>query len=203
MDSLMHGLDGGFVPPGPSGCPTRGRADLLPTGKNFYGMDPDSIPTHASWELGKRMADQMIEKFLDERGHYPDSVGVVIWATDTLKTGGDDVAYILWLMGIRPVWAGIGDRVTGLEIVPLEELNRPRIDVTIRISGLFRDAFPNLTEMFDEAVQMIAGLDESEEMNHLRANQRREMADLIASGISKESALDESLTRIFSAAPGQ
>ena len=203
MDSLMHGLDGGFVPPGPSGCPTRGRADLLPTGKNFYGMDPDGIPTHASWELGKRMADQMIEKFLGEKGHYPDSVGVVIWATDTLKTGGDDVAYILWLMGVRPVWAGVGDLIKGLEIVPLEELGRPRIDVTIRISGLFRDAFPNLTEMFDEAVQMVAGLDESEEENYLRANQRREMADLIASGLPIESASDESLTRIFSAAPGQ
>ena len=203
MDSLMHGLNGGFVPPGPSGCPTRGRADLLPTGRNFYGMDPDGIPTHSSWELGRKMADQMIERFVEERGHYPDSVGVVIWATDTLKTGGDDVAYILWLMGIRPVWAGLGDRVMDLKVVPLEELRRPRIDVTIRISGLFRDAFPNLTEMFDRAVQMIAQLDESEEMNHLRANQRSEMTELIASGIPRDAALDESLTRIFSAAPGQ
>ena len=203
MDSLIHGLEGGYVPPGPSGCPTRGRAQILPTGKNFYGLDPDSIPTQASWKIGVNMADQMIERFVEDNGRYPDSIGIVLWATDTLKTGGDDVAYVLWLMGIRPVWTGTAAAVTGLEVIPREELGRPRIDVTLRISGLFRDAFPNLTEMLDRAVEMVADLDESEEDNHIRANFRRELSELIAKGIPEDDARAKAMSRIFSGAPGQ
>ena len=203
MDSLMHGLTGGYVPPGPSGCPTRGRAQLLPTGKNFYGLDPDSIPTQASWKIGVTMADQMIERFLADNGRYPDSVGVVLWATDTLKTGGDDIAYVLWLMGIRPVWAGTGATVVGLEVIPMEELGRPRIDVTLRISGLFRDAFPNLTEMLDRAVEMAANLTESPENNHIRANVGKELAELMAKGVPEDEARARAMSRIFSSAPGQ
>ncbi len=203
IDSLMHGLEGGYVPPGPSGCPTRGRAQLLPTGKNFYGLDPDAIPTQASWKLGSIMADQMVDRFLDENGRYPDSIGIVLWATDTLKTGGDDVAYVLWLLGVRPVWAGTGDCVTGLEIIPLEELKRPRIDVTIRISGLFRDAFPNLTAMLDRAVEMVSELDEEDESNHIRSNYRKELKEMISEGIPEDEARSRSLSRIFSSAPGQ
>lgn len=203
IDSLLHGLDGGYVPPGPSGCPTRGRAQILPTGKNFYGLDPDGIPSQASWKIGCTMADQMIQRFLDDNGRYPDSIGIVLWATDTLKTGGDDVGYVLWLLGVRPVWAGTGDCVTRLEIIPLEELGRPRVDVTVRVSGLFRDAFPNLTAMIDRAVEMVAELDEDEESNHIRANYSEDLSKMIADGIPEDEARSRSLSRIFSSAPGQ
>ena len=203
MDSLVHGLSGGYVPPGPSGCPTRGRAQLLPTGKNFYGLDPDSIPTQASWKIGAVMADQMLGRFLEENARYPDSIGIVLWATDTLKTGGDDIAYALWLMGVRPVWAGPAAAVVGLEVIPVEELGRPRIDVTFRVSGLFRDAFPNLSEMLDKAVEMVSDLDESGDDNHIRSNVRNETAELIAKGVPEDEARAKALSRIFSSAPGQ
>ncbi|MGN1044709.1 MAG: cobaltochelatase subunit CobN [Candidatus Methanomethylophilaceae archaeon] len=202
IDSIMDALDGRYVEPGPSGCPTRGRAQLLPTGRNFYSLDPDSIPWHSSWEIGRRMADQMLERYLEEHGVYPRSIGMVIWATDTMKTGGDDVAYILWLMGLRPVWTGYGGRVKDLEVIPVSELGRPRMDITLRISGLFRDTFPNLVEMFDRAVKRISDLDESDEDNMMRANVRRETAAAIAEGIPEDRARDEATMRIFGDAPG-
>ena len=159
----MRALNGEYVPPGPSGSPERGRAHILPTGRNFYSIDPDSIPWNTSWNIGSEMAEQMVQRYIDENGSYPRTVGMVLWATDTMKTGGDDVAYILKLMGLRPVWAEYGGRVKGLEIIPLEELKRPRIDVTLRISGLFRDTFPNISAMIDNGVQMIADLDEDDD----------------------------------------
>ncbi len=203
IESVLNALEGKFIPPGPSGCPTRGRASILPTGRNFYSIDPDGIPWTSSWKIGCRMADQMIQRYIEEEGRYPKSVGVVVWATDTMRTGGDDIAYILWLMGLRPVWAEYGGRVTGLEIVPLEELGRPRLDVTLRISGLFRDAFQNLIDLIDGGVKMIADLDESEEDNYLAANLRKDMLDAILSGIPEDRARKESAVRIFGDAPGQ
>ena len=202
IDSIMEALQGRYVEPGPSGCPTRGRAQLLPTGRNFYSLDPDSIPWHSSWEVGKQMADQMLERYLQEHGSYPRTVGIVVWATDTMKTGGDDVAYILWLMGLRPVWTGYAGRVKDLEVIPVSELGRPRIDVTLRISGLFRDTFPNLVEMIDRGVKMIAELDESDEDNILRANIRQDVVKAIADGIPEDKARDEAMMRIFGDAPG-
>lgn len=202
MDSIMEALQGMYIEPGPSGCPTRGRAQILPTGRNFYSLDPDSIPWHSSWEVGRNMADQMLERYLDEHGTYPRTVGIVVWATDTMKTGGDDIAYILWLMGVRPVWTGYAGRVKDLEVIPLSELGRPRIDVTLRISGLFRDTFPNLVEMIDRAVRTIADLDESDDDNFLRSNIRKDMASSIAEGIPEDVARDEAMMRIFGDAPG-
>ncbi len=202
VDSIMDALDGRYVEPGPSGCPTRGRAQLLPTGRNFYSLDPDSIPWHSSWEIGRKMADQMLERYLEEHGSYPRAIGMVVWATDTMKTGGDDIAYILWLMGLRPVWTGYGGRVRDLEVIPVSELGRPRMDVTLRISGLFRDTFPNLVEMFDRAVRRISELDESDEENIMRVNIRRETAEAIAEGIPEDRARDEAMMRIFGDAPG-
>jgi len=202
IDSVMAGLRGRYVEPGPSGCPTRGRAQILPTGRNFYSIDPDAIPWHSSWEIGKTMADQMLERYIDQHGGYPHSIGIVMWATDTMKTGGDDTAYVLWLLGIRPVWTGYAGRVKDLEVIPVSELGRPRIDVTLRISGLFRDTFPNLVRMIDRAVQKVASLDESEEENYLLANLRKDIVEAIEEGIPEDQAREDAMIRIFGDAPG-
>ena len=202
IDSVMDALRGSFIPPGPSGCPTRGRAQILPTGRNFYSLDPESVPWHTSWDIGRRMADQMLERYVSEHGAYPRTVGIVVWATDTMKTGGDDIAYILWLMGLRPVWTGYAGRVRDIEVIPLEELGRPRIDVTLRISGLFRDTFPNLVRLIDQGVRRIAGLDESDEENYLAANLRADVVRAISEGIPEDRARDEAAVRIFGDAPG-
>ena len=202
IESVMDGLKGQFVPPGPSGCPTRGRAKILPTGKNFYSIDPDAVPWHSSWKIGCEMADQMIDLYKEQNGCYPKSVGVVIWATDVMKTGGDDIAYILWLMGVRPVWTGYGGRVKGLEVVPLEELGRPRVDVTIRMSGLFRDTFPNVTCLLDDAVNMVTSLDESDEENYMLATLRSEIAESIMNGMPEDEARELAKIRIFGDPPG-
>ena len=202
IDSVMKGLQGEFIEPGPSGCPTRGRAQILPTGRNFYSIDPDAVPWHSSWEIGKKMADQMLERFVDEHGSYPKNIGIVMWATDTMKTGGDDTAYVLWLMGIRPVWTGYAGRVKDLEVIPVSELGRPRIDVTLRISGLFRDTFPNLVRMIDRAVHMVADLDESEDENYILANLRRDIVLSIEEGMPEDQAREDAMIRIFGDAPG-
>jgi len=202
IDSVMKGLEGRFVEPGPSGCPSRGRAQILPTGRNFYSIDPDAVPWHSSWEIGKTMADQMLERYVDEHGSYPRNIGIVMWATDTMKTGGDDTAYVLWLMGIRPVWTGYAGRVKDLEVIPVSELGRPRIDVTLRISGLFRDTFPNLVRMIDRAVHMVAELDESEEENYLLANLRKDIVLSIEEGMPEDQAREDAMIRIFGDAPG-
>lgn len=202
VDSTMSALRGRFIEPGPAGCVTRGRAQILPTGRNFYSIDPEAVPWHTSWEIGRRMADQMLERHIAEHGVVPRTVGIVIWATDTMKTGGDDIAYVLWLMGLRPVWTGYAGRVTGLEVIPLSELGRPRIDVTLRISGLFRDTFPNLVNLIDGGVRTIAELDETDEENYLRANIRDDVARSIAEGIPEDRAREEASVRIFGDAPG-
>lgn len=202
MTNLMDATAGRYVPPGPSGPPTRGNVKVLPSGRNFYGIDPDSVPTLTAWEIGRRMADQMLERHLDEKGRYPTEVGMVIWATDTMKTNGDDVGYILWLMGVRPVWSRAGDLVTGLEVIPLEELGRPRVDVTLRITGLFRDAYPNLVDMFNDAVDLVADLDESDEENSIRANVRRDVMEAMASGIPEDQANLDARLRVFGSPPG-
>lgn len=202
LSNMIKGLDGGYVPPGPSGDPTRGNAHLLPTGRNYYSIDPATIPTPAAWKTGKSMADQMIERYVQEKGEYPERVGIVVWATDTMRTGGDDIAYLLWLMGLRPVWSDRGGTVTGLEVIPASVLNRPRIDVTLRISGLFRDTYPNLVHLIDEGVEIIASLDESEEVNYLSAHLRQDMLEKIKEGFSEADAREQSLIRIFGDPPG-
>ena len=200
LDAVIEALDGRYVMPGPSGAPTRTGPDILPSGRNYYGLDPATIPSISSWEIGRRNADLMLKKHKSEKGSYPRQVGIIIWATDTLKTNGEDIAYILWLMGIRPIWTGT--TVTGLEVIPLEELGRPRIDVSIRITGLFRDVFGNLIELLDEAVGMASELDEDEENNALAANYRKEVAENIASGIAEDTARRNASLRIFGCAPG-
>lgn len=202
MTNLLVGFDGGFVPSGPSGAPTRSGADILPTGRNFYTIDPESAPTEVSWETGRRMADAMINRFVEEKGAYPRDVGFIMWATDNMKTNGDDIAYVLWLMGVKPVRSPLSGRITGLEVVPLEELGRPRIDVTIRITGLFRDTFPNSVDLIDDAVHMILDLDETDEENFLLSNLRRDIEEDMKSGIPEDEARRRNSIRMFGSPPG-
>ncbi len=200
MDNLTHACDGGYVLPGPSGAVTRGNAHLLPMGRNYYGIDPDTIPTPAAMEIGRKMADETIRQYIEEKGEFPREVAVVIWATDTQKTNGDDVAYILWMLGVRPVRA-VGRQVVGLEPIPLSELGRPRIDVSVRITGLFRDMFPNLIDMLDDAARIVQGLDEDEEMNAMAANVRRDIAEQTAKGIPEDEARRRCSVRVFGCPP--
>lgn len=202
IDNLLHGLDGRFVPPGPSGAPTRGMPDILPTGRNFYSVDPRALPSPAAWEVGKRLADALIDRYLKEEGRYPETVGIVVWGTSAMRTRGDDVAEILALLGVRPVWQQESRRVAGLEVIPLSELGRPRVDVTVRVSGFFRDAFPNLVHLIHTAVEMVSRLDEPDAMNPLARHVREETAAKVAAGVPAEEARRTSLYRIFSSKPG-
>ncbi len=170
IDNLLHGMRGGHVPAGPSGTLTRGGAHVLPTGRNFYALDPKALPTELSWDVGCRLADALLQRHLAEEGTYPKTVGLVLWGTALMRTQGDDVAEALALLGIRPVWEAESRRVTGLEPIPLAELGRPRIDITLRISGFFRDAFPNLVGLVDDAVVLAGSLDEPHDQNFVRSN---------------------------------
>ncbi len=170
IENLLHGLDGGHVPAGPSGAPTRGMAHVLPTGRNFYSVDPKAIPSGLAWQVGVALADAVLSRHLEEEGSYPETVGLVIWGTAAMRTAGDDVAEALALLGVRPTWATESGRVTGIEAIPLRELGRPRIDVTLRISGFFRDAFPHVVALLDDAVALVAALDEPDDQNFVRAH---------------------------------
>jgi cobaltochelatase CobN len=161
IGAVLAALDGRWVPPGPSGAPTRGMAHVLPTGRNFYSVDPKALPTRLAWEVGTGLADRLLERHVREEGRYPGSVGLVVWGTAAMRTGGDDVAEALALLGVRPVWQPESGRVTGLELIDAAELGRPRIDVVLRISGFFRDAFPHLVALLDEAVEL-AGFDDGD-----------------------------------------
>lgn len=199
---LIEGVNGRFVPPGGGGAPTRGNVRILPTGRNFYSIDPASVPTRASWKVGKQLGDKMIERYIKDEGKLPEAVAIVVYAGETMKTCGDDIAEILYLMGIKPKWMENSDKVIGLEVIPIEELKRPRIDVTLRVSGLFRDTFPNIIEMIEDAVNLAAGLDEGEEDNYIRMNFIREVNSLVENGADVETAQEEAGMRIFSDPPG-
>ncbi|CAB3799676.1 cobaltochelatase subunit CobN [Paraburkholderia fynbosensis] len=202
MLHLRRGLEGRFVPPGPSGSPSRGRPDVLPTGRNFYSVDTRAVPTQAAWSLGLKSAQQLLERHLQDKGDYPRAIGLSVWGTATMRTGGDDVAQALALLGVRPKWAPGSHRVTDFEIMPIEAFDRPRIDVTLRVSGFFRDAFANVMHLFDAAVQAVAELDEPEALNPIRARVRRERDALIARGMDAAEARRRAGWRVFSARPG-
>ncbi|MCK9440525.1 MAG: cobaltochelatase subunit CobN [Methanothrix sp.] len=202
LDSILKAASGGYVPPGPSGAPTRGMADILPTGRNFYSLDPRAIPTRAAWKVGILQAQSLLERYILDEGKYPENIGIILWSTNTMRTYGDEVAEILYLMGVRPVWEDRSGRIDGLELISLQELGRPRIDVTVRISGIFRDSFPNIVELMDEAVQMVAGLKESPEENHLAHHVDLRMKEKIKEGICEEKAREEAGYRIFGSRPG-
>ena len=200
--NLLHALEGGFIPPGPSGAPTRGMAHVLPTGRNFYAVDPRALPSAAAWEVGRQLADGVLQKHLQDEGAYPESVGISIWGTSAMRTHGDDVAEVLALLGVRPLWAAESRRVTGVEVIPLPELGRPRIDVLCRISGFFRDAFPHLIALLDDAVQVVAALDEPLDQNFVRAHCQREQRRLAEQGLAENDAATLAGYRIFGSKPG-
>jgi cobaltochelatase CobN len=202
IDNTLNALDGGFTPPGPSGSPSRGMAHILPTGRNFYSVDPRSVPSAAAWLVGQRLADEVIGRFLDETGRYPESVSISVWGTSAMRTHGDDIAEILYLMGVRPSWQVGSARVAGIEVIPLSELKRPRIDVTTRISGLFRDAFPHLISLIDQAVNAVIDLEEPLESNFIRKHYLEQMEALQASGCANREANIRSRYRVFGSKPG-
>lgn len=202
VDSVLTGLDGRFVVPGPSGAPTRGRPDVLPTGRNFYSVDVRAVPTAAAWTLGRQSADALALRYFQDEGQWPRSIAMSAWGTSNMRTGGDDIAQILALIGAKPAWESGTGRVTGFEITPLSELSRPRIDVTLRISGMFRDAFPGQIDLIDSAVRAIAALDEPDDANPIAAAARSTARRLEAAGLDPAAAQRRARARIFGAKPG-
>jgi len=194
LDMALHALEGGYVPAGPSGSPLRGLVNVLPTGRNFYSVDPRAVPSRLAWETGQGLAESLVERYVSETGEHPRSVGLSVWGTSAMRTSGDDVAQVLALLGVRPVWDEASRRVTTLEAIPLAELERPRIDVTVRISGFFRDAFPHVVTMLDDAVTLAAGLDETPEQNFVKAH--------VDADVAEHGDRRRATTRVFGSKPG-
>src|SRR4029077_875144 len=183
--ALLAALDGRRVSPGPAGAPSRGRADVLPTGRNLPTIDPRSIPTRTAAIIGQRAADEVVRRYLQDHGDYPRALVIDLWASASLRTGGDDLAQALGYLGARPVWDMSSNRVTGIEVLPSANLKRPRIDVTLRISGLFRDIFETQIALLDTAIRKIGALDEDEAENPIAGARRH----------------GDNLARIFGGAP--
>jgi cobaltochelatase CobN len=202
LAGLLTGLDGRFVAPGPSGAPTRGRPDVLPTGRNFYSVDTRTVPTPAAWTLGWASAQALVARHVQEHGDWPAALALTAWGTSNMRTGGDDIAQGLALMGVKPTWDAASRRVTGFEILPAGVLDRPRVDVTLRISGFFRDAFPGLVDLFDSAARAVAALDEPAEVNPLAARVAAEARRLEAAGLTPETAAKRAGHRVFGSRPG-
>jgi cobaltochelatase CobN len=194
ITSMLRALDGRYVPAGPSGSPTRGLVNVLPTGRNFYSVDPKAIPSRNAWDTGAALAESLLARHLAETGSYPRSVGLTVWGTSAMRTQGDDIAEVLALLGCRPTWDDASRRVTGFELVPLAGLGRPRIDVTVRISGFFRDAFPHVIALLDDAVQAVAAADEPPDANYVRAHAAEDLA--------RHGDRRRATTRIFGSKPG-
>ncbi|HSM42311.1 MAG TPA: cobaltochelatase subunit CobN, partial [Afifellaceae bacterium] len=202
INAVLTALDGRFVPPGPSGAPSRGRADCLPTGRNFYSVDVRAVPTPTAWDLGWRSANLLAERYFQDEGEWPKAVALTVWGTSNMRTGGDDIAQALALIGAQPVWEPASGRVTGVQVIPLSELGRPRVDVTLRISGFFRDAFPAQISLFHEAVQAVAALDEPAEANPVASRIRTDVSDMAAQGVDEGEARKAACFRIFGSKPG-
>jgi cobaltochelatase CobN len=184
IESLLHGFSGGFIRPGPSGLITRGRPDILPTGRNFYSLDPATVPTRAAWMVGRRLADALLDTYLKEHDKYPESVAMYWMASDVMWADGEQFAQMLMLIGVEPVWKG--GKMSSFRVIPLQELGRPRVDVTVRASGILRDCFFCAIEMLDRAIAAVSALEETDEMNPVRMHTRE-------TGTSR---------RIFSCRPG-
>ncbi|WP_339947857.1 cobaltochelatase subunit CobN [uncultured Albimonas sp.] len=193
MGALLTGLSGRFVAPGPSGAPTRGRLDVLPTGRNFFSVDSRAVPTRTAWALGWRSASELIDRHVQEQGDWPRTMAVTAWGTANMRTGGDDIAQALALMGVRPQWDDASRRVTGFEIIPATALGRPRVDVTLRVSGFFRDAFPAQVDLVASAAAAVMRLDEPEAENPAAARFRRE---------AQEIGETRAARRVFGSKPG-
>ena len=185
---VANALEGEYIRPGGSGSPTRGGVDLLPSGRNFYTLDPRKIPAKSAWNIGQQLADEILERHVEENDTYPEEVGIVTWGTPTVRTRGETIAQILALMGVQPVWNDAG-RVKDIDVIPLNTLERPRIDVTTRVSGLFRDLFPQTAGIINDAVEMVAGLNESYEDNYVKKH------------VEKGGSTDDT-NRVFTTKPG-
>ncbi len=202
LSALLAGLDGKFIAPGPSGAPSRGRLDVLPTGRNFYSVDNRAIPTPTAWELGKKSAENLLVRHFQDHGAPLRSLALSVWGTAAMRTGGDDIAQALAFIGAKPVWDPGSLRVSGYEIIPLAKLGRPRVDVTLRISGFFRDAFPAQITLFDKAVRAIGALDEPEDDNPIAARMRTDALGMMKAGATESEAALGAGHRIFGSKPG-
>ena len=193
IENLLGAASGDYVRPGPGGAVTRGRDDVIPTGSNMYTLDPSTVPTRAAWVVGQRLADAVIDKFIEEEKRYPETFGIYWMSNDILWSGGEGMGQLMWFMGVRPKWLANG-KVKGFEIIPLEELKRPRIDISVKMSGILRDNFSDRMDILDKAVRAVARLDESPDDNYVR----KHMLENLDSGMDEESAM----ARIFGAKPG-
>ncbi len=200
--ALLAGLDGKFIAPGPSGAPSRGRLDVLPTGRNFYSVDNRAVPTPTAWELGRKSAENLLLRHFQDQGTPLTSLALSVWGTANMRTGGDDIAQALAFIGAKPTWDPGSLRVSGYEIIPLAKLGRPRVDVTLRISGFFRDAFPAQIALFDKAIRAIGALDEPAEDNPIAARMRTDALALMRDGASERDAALSAGHRIFGSKPG-
>jgi cobaltochelatase CobN len=200
VTNVLTALAGRHVPAGPAGAPTRGMAHILPTGRNFYAVDPRAVPSQAAWRVGEQLAREVLERHLKEEGRYPEMIGIGVWGTSQMRTQGDDIAEVLALLGVEPVWHPQSRRIEDLAVIPLDRLGRPRVDVTLRISGFFRDAFPHLIALVDRAVELVIALDEPIEQNFPR---KHYLAEVQQPG---DASLDDvearARYRIFGAKPG-
>ncbi len=201
LPSLLHGIEGGYLEPGASGAITRGKFEILPTGRNFFAIDPRTLPTKAAWQVGVATANKMLKLYLEKHGKYPETVGEVLWSIDAYKADGEQLAQILYLLGVEPVWEADGS-IKGLRVIPLDELKRPRIDCLVRLSGIARDTLPNYAYLIDEAVEKVVVRDEPEEMNFVRKHYLEYVSKLISLGFSAEKAGLYARFRVFCAPPG-
>jgi len=202
ITNLIRGFNAEYIEAGASGALTRGKIDVLPTGRNFYSTDPMKVPTKAAWRIGVKLADALLEGYLKEEGKYPENIGFVLFSSDILRADGEEISQILYTMGARPVWSENGT-VRGVEVIPLDELKRPRIDCTVRISGIVRDACPSIIELIDEAAQKIAALDEPVEMNYVKKHTMEMKERLLERDDYDEKRAERKATyRVFGSKPG-
>ncbi|AFZ47200.1 cobaltochelatase CobN subunit [Cyanobacterium stanieri PCC 7202] len=202
ITNLIRGLEGKFIPSGSSGAPTRGRSDVLPTGRNFYSVDIRAIPSETAWDVGRKAADALIERYTQENGEYPRTLGISVWGTSTMRTGGDDIAQIMALMGVKPVWDGVSRRVVDYEVIPISVLNRPRVDVTVRVSGFFRDGFPNILDLLYKITVHLSTLTEEKEFNPLASQAQKDQDYWLDQGLTPEQATERATYRLFGSKPG-
>jgi len=199
--NIIRALECGYVEPGPSGALTRGKIDILPTGRNFYAIDPLSIPTKAAWKIGVETANMIINRYLKKHGRYPESIGHVLWSIDAYKSDGEQISQILYLLGVKPIWDE-SERIKGVEVIPLDKLGRPRIDCVVRISGIVRDTLPNYIYLIDDAISKVISLDESLNMNYPKKHYIEHVRKLIENGRGKGEAEELAKFRVFCSPPG-
>ncbi|MDJ0510424.1 MAG: cobaltochelatase subunit CobN, partial [Crocosphaera sp.] len=202
ISNLLRGLNGNYVPSGASGAPTRGRPEVLPTGRNFYSVDIRAIPTQTAWDVGRKAAEALIERYTQDNGEYPQTLAISIWGTSTMRTGGDDIAQVLALLGVQPIWDGLSRRVVDYEILKPSVLGRPRVDVTVRVSGFFRDSLPNLLQLLYNAIKDVSSLNEEKGINPLAEKVLEDQAFWQQQGLTEEQAKLKACYRIFGSKPG-